>query len=78
VISVAEPECENQPPYLIQYILPFFFLFFFLFLFLVLVLVFCLFGVFFRDRVSLDSPGPGTHFVDQAVLELRNPPVSAS
>jgi hypothetical protein len=27
----------------------------------------------FRDRVSLYSPGcPGTHFVDQAGLELRN------
>ena len=37
---------------------------------------FCLFFVF-RDRVSLNSPGcPGTHFVDQAGLELRNPPVS--
>jgi hypothetical protein len=34
---------------------------------------------FFQDRVSLCSPGcPGTHFVDQAVLELRNPPASAS
>jgi hypothetical protein len=33
----------------------------------------------FRDRVSLYSPGyPGTHFVDQAGFELRNPPVSAS
>jgi hypothetical protein len=33
----------------------------------------------FRDRVSLYSPGcPGTHFVDQASLELRNPPASAS
>jgi hypothetical protein len=33
----------------------------------------------FRDRVSRYSPGcPGTHFVDQAVLELRNPPASAS
>jgi hypothetical protein len=32
----------------------------------------------FRDRVSLYSPGcPGTHFVDQAGLELRNPPASA-
>jgi hypothetical protein len=38
---------------------------------------FCLFV--FRDRVSLCSPGcPGTHFVDQASLELRNPPASAS
>jgi hypothetical protein len=40
--------------------------------------IFFLFG-FFRDRVSLYSPGcPGTHFVDQAGLELRNPLVSAS
>jgi hypothetical protein len=32
-----------------------------------------------RDRDSLYSPGcPGTHFVDQAGLELRNPPASAS
>jgi hypothetical protein len=35
--------------------------------------------VCFWDRVSLYSPGcPGTHFVDQAGLELRNPPASAS
>jgi hypothetical protein len=35
--------------------------------------------LFFRDRVSLCSSGcPGTHFVDQAGLELRNPPASAS
>ena len=28
-----------------------------------------------QDRVSLCSPGcPGIHFVDQAGLELRNPP----
>jgi hypothetical protein len=33
----------------------------------------------FGDRVSLYSPGcPGTHSVDQAGLELRNPPTSAS
>jgi hypothetical protein len=33
----------------------------------------------FQDRVSLCSPGcPGTHFVDQAGLKLRNPPASAS
>jgi hypothetical protein len=47
----------------------------------------CLFGWlvlgfflwFFRDRVSLYSPVcPGTHSVDQADLELRNPPASAS
>jgi hypothetical protein len=33
----------------------------------------------FQDRVSLCSPGcPGTHFVEQAGLELRNPPASAA
>jgi hypothetical protein len=38
-----------------------------------------LFCFVFRDRVSLCSPGcPGTHFADQAGLELRNPPASAS
>jgi hypothetical protein len=37
------------------------------------------FFLVFRDRVSLCSPGcPGTHFVDQAGLQLRNPPASAS
>jgi hypothetical protein len=51
----------------------FFFLFFFLsFLFSFSFLV-------FRDKVSLYSPGcPETHYVDQAGLELRNPPASAS
>jgi hypothetical protein len=35
--------------------------------------------LFFRDRVSLCSPGClGTHSVDQAGLELRNSPASAS
>jgi hypothetical protein len=35
--------------------------------------------VSFRDRVFLYSPGcPGTHSLDQAVLELRNLPASAS
>jgi hypothetical protein len=34
---------------------------------------------FFRDSVSLCSPSyPGTHSVDQAGLELRNLPASAS
>jgi hypothetical protein len=33
----------------------------------------------FQDRVSLCSPScPGIHSVDQAGLELRNPPASAS
>ena len=37
------------------------------------------FFLVFRDRVSLYSPGcSGTHFVDQAGLELRNPPASTS
>jgi hypothetical protein len=44
-------------------------------LLLFFVFVFC----FFRDRVSLCSSGcPGTHFVDQAGFELRNPPASTS
>jgi hypothetical protein len=35
--------------------------------------------LFFWDRVSLYNPGcPGTHFVDQAGLALRNPPASTS
>jgi hypothetical protein len=35
--------------------------------------------LFFRDRVSFSSPGcPGTHSIDQAGLELRNLPASAS
>jgi hypothetical protein len=41
--------------------------------------VFFFFFLVFRDRVSLYSPGcPGTHSVDQAGLELRNLPASAS
>jgi hypothetical protein len=37
------------------------------------------FGLVFRDMVSLYSPGcPGTYFVDQAGLELRNLPAPAS
>jgi hypothetical protein len=47
--------------------------------FLLLLFFFVLFCFVFRDRVSLYSPGcPGTHFADQAGLELRNPPASAS
>ena len=38
-------------------------------------LVLFFFFFFPGDRVSLCSPGcPGTHFVDQAGLELKNPP----
>jgi hypothetical protein len=41
--------------------------------------LFFFFFFFSRDRVSLCSPGcPGTHSVDQAGLELRNLPASAS
>jgi hypothetical protein len=55
-------------------LLPFGSSFFFFF-----VVLFGLVFWFFWDRVSLYSPGcPGTHFVDQAGLELRNPPASAS
>jgi hypothetical protein len=40
--------------------------------------LFC-FVLFFWDRVSLYSPGcPGTHSIDQAGLQLRNLPASAS
>jgi hypothetical protein len=51
---------------------------FFLFCFVLFCCFFvCLFV--FRERVSLYSPGcPGTHSVDQAGLELRNSPASAS
>jgi hypothetical protein len=46
------------------------------------VCLFCfVFGcfLFFQDMVSLYSPGcPGAHVVDQAGLELRNLPASAS
>ena len=43
------------------------------------MILFFFFFLVFRDRVSLYSPGcPGTHSVDQAGLELRNPPASAS
>jgi hypothetical protein len=45
-------------------------------LFLFLIFFVC---VLFFYRVSLCSSGcPGTHSVDQADLELRNPPASAS
>jgi hypothetical protein len=44
-----------------------------------LLILFFFFFLVFRDRVSLYSPGcPGTHSVDQAGLELRNLPASAS
>jgi hypothetical protein len=45
-----------------------------------IILFVCLFVcLFFRDRVSLYSPGcPGTHSADQSGLELRSLPASAS
>jgi hypothetical protein len=50
-----------------------------MFLFVLVFLFVCLFVCFFQDRVSLYSPGcPGTHFVDQAGLELSNLPASVS
>jgi hypothetical protein len=50
-----------------------------IFLFCFVLVWFWFWFLVFRDRVSLYSPGcPGTHFVDQAGLELRNPPASAS
>ena len=40
---------------------------------------FCFVLFCFQDKVTLCSPGcPGTHSADQASLELRNPPASAS
>jgi hypothetical protein len=47
---------------------------------LLIYLFIYLFIFVFQDRVSLyrDPCCPGTHFVDQAGLELRNPPASAS
>jgi hypothetical protein len=51
----------------------------FVFCFVLFCFILFCFVLFFRDRVSLYSPGcPGTHFVDQAGLELRNPLASAS
>ena len=47
---------------------------------LLLLLLFLVLGLegLFQDRVPLCISGcPGTHSVDQAGLELRNPPVSA-
>jgi hypothetical protein len=44
-----------------------------------ILIFFFFFFLVFRDRVALCSPGcPGTHSVDQAGLELRNSPASAS
>jgi hypothetical protein len=59
-----------SPAHEINYLFIYLFIYYYYYYFFFLV---------FPDRVSLCSPGcPGTHFVDQAGLELRNPPVSAS
>jgi hypothetical protein len=67
---------------LLLFVFLFWFLVFgFLLLLLLLLLLFCfvLFCFVFRENVSLYSPGcPRTYFVDQAGLELRNTPASAS
>jgi hypothetical protein len=43
------------------------------------IILFCRGEGIFQDRISLCCPGyPGTLSVDQASLELRDPPVSAS
>jgi hypothetical protein len=50
-----------------------------LWLFVCLFVCLFVFVFVFRDRVSLYTPGcPGTNFVDQTGLELRNPPASVS
>jgi hypothetical protein len=60
--------------------LPIYFILFYFILFYFILFYFILFYfILFRDRVSLCSPGcPGTHSVDQAGLELRSLPASAS
>jgi hypothetical protein len=46
---------------------------------LLLLLFGLVFGFWFFETGFFCNPGcPGTHFVDQAGLELRNPPASAS
>ena len=55
------------------------FIYFILFYFILFYFILFYFILVFRDRVSLYTPGcPGTQFADQAVLELWNPPISAS
>jgi hypothetical protein len=74
LLLLNEERSEAQSQSWMLYVTMFFFCFLVFFFFFVLFLV-----LVFRDRVSLYSPGcPGTHFVDQAGLELRDPPASAS
>jgi hypothetical protein len=63
----------------IKHLFYLFVLFCFVFVFCFSFFAFSFFFLVFRDRVSLYVLGcPGTYFVDQAVLELRNSPASAS
>jgi hypothetical protein len=66
--GAAQPLPSARSLMMVQLSFTYSLFFFFFFFFLV-----------FRDMVFLYSPGcPGTHFVAQAGLELRNPPASAS
>jgi hypothetical protein len=73
---VGKDELDNLYfPFLLFFVCMYVCMYVFIYLFIYLFVY--LFG--FRDRVFLYSPGcPGTHSVDQAGLELRNPPASAS
>jgi hypothetical protein len=65
-IGVEQKDCKSQMIKHFTFRLGFFVCFFLFFFF------------FSRDRISLYNPGcPGTHFVDQAGLDLRNPSDSA-
>jgi hypothetical protein len=53
--------------------------YYYYYLFIIIIIIFFFFWFFKTGFVSLCSSGcPGTHSVDQAGLELRNPPASAS
>ena len=78
---MMDPVFTSSPLTLIIIFFLFFSFLFFLFCFVFLFFFFCfvLFFLFFWHRVFLCSPGsPRTHSVDQAGLELRNLPASAS
>ena len=87
VLPYVTPAPSKQYTFTV-FILAFALLLFFVCLFVCLFVV-CLFVCLvgwlfgwlflgFPDRVSLYSPGcPGTHFIDQSVLQLGNPPASA-
>jgi hypothetical protein len=66
--------CRQQRICLLPHPTPFLFIYLFLFYFILFIYLF-----WFFETEFLCSPGcPGTHSVDQAGLELRNPPASAS